>query len=221
MATVSDHESIDGDSSAKATLDEGAGFVGAVTRGVSWVIDAVIINLAAIMAGLGTALVLSIFPLGKGAQPTFEAIAGATYVIWTAAYFVGFWSITGQTVGARIMQIRVVTPTGRRVRPVRALVRWVGMNLAMLPLFAGYIPLLFRRRGFPDWLAHTLVVAAPQASFAEAKRAALRSAREGSARRPPAVLPEPAPSPPVVGPEPAPVVGDGRSALRDSASAAT
>lgn len=187
----------------EATLDHDARFVGMATRVVSWVVDALIINLVVIFAGLGAGLVLSIFPLSKSAQPAFEVIAGAAYIIWIAAYFVAFWSTTGQTPGARIMQIRLVTPNRRRVNPARALVRWVGMNLAMLPLFAGYLPIAFGRRGFPDWLARTLVVEAPQLSLAEATSASLRSARRGSGRRARAVLPQPAPT--------SPVVGDGRA----------
>jgi uncharacterized RDD family membrane protein YckC len=158
-----------------------AGSVGLVTRAVSWVMDALLINVAAIMTGLGAALVLSIFPLAKSAKPALQAVAGVAYVLWTAAYFVAFWSTTGQTPGARVMQIRLVTPSGRRVNPARALLRWVGMNLAMLPLFAGYLPIAFGRRGLPDWLARTLVIPAPQLSLAETRRAALR-AREGSGR---------------------------------------
>jgi len=169
------------------------GFVGIVTRAVSWGLDALLINLAAIITGLGAALVLSIFPLAKNAQPALEAIAGVAYVLWTAAYFVAFWSTTGQTPGARIMQIRLVTPSGRRVKPLRALLRWVGMNLAMVPLFAGYLPIVFRRRGFPDWLARTLVISAPQMSLAETRRAALQAARDGSRQPPAAILPKPAP----------------------------
>ena len=82
------------------------------------------------------------------------------------AYFVAFWSTTGQTPGARVMQVRLVTAQRQRVKPVRALVRCAGMQLAAIPLFAGYLPILFRRRGFPDWLAHTLVVDAPEPSIA-------------------------------------------------------
>jgi uncharacterized RDD family membrane protein YckC len=156
-------------------------FVGVVTRAVAWIVDALLINLAAILAGLGTALVLSIFPLGKSAEPVFQAIAGTAYVVWIAVYFVGFWSITGQTPGARVMQIRLLTAARQRVKPGRALVRWVGMNLAMLPLFAGYVPILFGRRGFPDWLAHTIVVDAPQMSLAEERRASLEATRHGHA----------------------------------------
>ena len=153
-------------------------FVGVVTRSVSWVLDALVINLVAIITGLGAQLILSIFPVSGRAVDILKAVAGAAYVVWCAAYFVLFWYWTGQTLGARLMQIRLVPAKGTRVKPVRALVRWVGMNLAMLPLFAGYIPLLFGRRGFPDWLARTEVVEAPQLSLAEKGRAALRKAHE-------------------------------------------
>jgi uncharacterized RDD family membrane protein YckC len=164
--------------------------IGIVTRAVSWVLDAALINLVAIMVGLGTALVLSIFPLGKNLKTPLEAIAGTAYVAWIALYFVVFWSMTGQTPGARIMQIRLVRGANRgRVKPARAVVRWIGMNLAMIPLFAGYIPILFRRRGFPDWLAKTLVLDAPQLSLAEMRRASLRAAHE-SARQTVAAVPQ-------------------------------
>ncbi|HET8873073.1 MAG TPA: RDD family protein, partial [Gaiellaceae bacterium] len=42
----------------------------------------------------------------------------------------------------------------------RSLVRAVGTAIAIIPLFAGYLPVLFdrRRRGLPDFLAGTVVV---------------------------------------------------------------
>ena len=157
-------------------------FVGVVTRATSWIIDAALINVAAIMVGVGTALVLSLFPLSKDLKPPLEVVAGFAYVIWCAAYFVVFWSVTGQTPGARIMQIRLVSAERARVKPARAIVRWVGMNLAMLPLFAGYLPILWERRGFPDWLAHTLVVDAPELSLVERRMAARRATRDRTPR---------------------------------------
>lgn len=171
-------ESPEGGEPVQATLDEDVRYIGLVTRAVSWVLDALLINLAAIITGIGAELVLSIFPLSKKAQPALTAIAGAAYVIWCATYFVLFWSTTGQTPGARVMQIRLLTANRQRVKPARAIVRWVGMNLAMLPLFAGYLPIAFRRRGFPDWLAHTLVLDAPQMSLANVRKEATRLARD-------------------------------------------
>jgi hypothetical protein len=68
------------------------------------------------------------------------------------------------------------------------------MNLAMLPLFAGFAPILVGRRGFPDWLAHTAVLTAPQLSMAEAGRAALRQAHADERARSPAIAPGSEPS---------------------------
>lgn len=178
MAT--DHMHRQAESAAVQTPPaEESRFVGVVTRATSWVLDAVAINVVAIVTGLGAQLVFSIFPISPNFASVLKPIAGAVYIVWCGTYFVVFWSWTGQTLGARTMQIRLVTANGGRVKPVRALLRWIGMNLAMLPLFAGFAPILVGRRGFPDWLAHTEVVEARQLSLAQARRATLRRTRNG------------------------------------------
>jgi uncharacterized RDD family membrane protein YckC len=151
---------------------------------ISWVVDLVLINLVATVTGLFVALIISIFPITKHLQPVFASIAGGVYILWTAAYFVGFWSATGQTPGARVMQVRLVTPNGDRVNPVRGLVRWIGMNLGLLPLPWGYVPIPFKRLGFPDWLAHTRVIDidAQQLSLAAQRREKLREGRTADDR---------------------------------------
>jgi uncharacterized RDD family membrane protein YckC len=70
------------------------------------------------------------------------------------------------------MQIRVVTASLERVKPARGILRCIGLVLATLPLFLGYLPIVFdrRRRGLADWLAGTVVVNAPGPSIAEATR---------------------------------------------------
>jgi uncharacterized RDD family membrane protein YckC len=151
--------------------------VGVVTRGVSWTVDALVINLVAIITGLGVALIGSVVHISGNAKTALGVIGGAVYVVWAAAYFVVFWATTGQTPGARMMQIRLVTVKRQRVTPIRALVRWIGMQLSILALFTGYIPILFGRRGFPDWLARTLVIDAPQLSLALQRQAARRAQR--------------------------------------------
>lgn len=187
--------------------EEDGRFVGIVTRATSWVLDAVAINVVAIGTGLGAELFLSIFPVSTGFASVLKPIAGAAYVVWTGAYFVVFWSWTGQTLGARTMQIRLLTSEGERVKPARAVVRWVGMNLAMIPLFAGYVPILFRRRGFPDWLAHTVVIPAPELSPAQALRATRRATRDDRRERAPAISVVSQPSAPTSGNDSGPPPG--------------
>jgi uncharacterized RDD family membrane protein YckC len=173
-------ESPESDTAVQTSLEENLPYVGLVTRGISWAVDALLINLVAIITGLGAELIASIFPITKNLKPLFLAIAAGVYVVWAAAYFVVFWSMSGQTPGSRLMQVRLVSPGGGRVKPVRALVRWIGMNVALLPLPWGYVPIPFKRLGFPDWLAHTRVIEAPGLSIAEARQEKIRATRSSS-----------------------------------------
>src|SRR5947209_7405484 len=158
------------DTMPQPRLEENAPYVGLMTRMISWAIDFGLINLVALIVGLGGQLVVGIFPITKNLKPLLVAIAGGVYVLWSAGYFVAFWSVTGQTPGARLMQVRLVAASGEKVKPVRAVVRWIGMNLALLPLPWGFLPIPFQRLGFPDWLAHTRVVEVHQQSIADARR---------------------------------------------------
>jgi len=179
------------DIALQTPLEENARDVGLMTRFISWAVDLLFINLVAIITGLGAQLIASIFPITKNLKPLFLAIAGGVYVLWTAAYFVALWSVTGQTLGSRLMQVRLVTASGEKVKPVRALVRWIGMNLAMIPLPWGFVPIPFRRLGFPDWLAHTRVIEVEQLSMAAARQQRARDARVRSRQTPPPISPQP------------------------------
>jgi uncharacterized RDD family membrane protein YckC len=162
---------------------EGDSYVGLVTRMISWGVDALLINLVAIITGLGVQLMVSLFPITKHLKPLFVVIGGAVYILWATVYFVGLWSMRGQTLGSRLMQVRLVRADGGKVKPARALVRFIGMNVAMIPLPWGFVPIPFGRRGFPDWLAHTSVIEAQQLSLAEARQQRMRAkpsaARDG------------------------------------------
>lgn len=139
-------------------------YVGLVTRAIAFVLDAAAINLVAIVVALAVALALSLLHLPQHVRTVIAAVGGFVYIVWSIAYFVGFWSTTGQTPGSRAMQIRVVPVVGDAIRPRRALVRLIGVVVGALALGAGYVPILFdsRRRGLQDRLARTLVVDAPE-----------------------------------------------------------
>lgn len=164
-------------------------YVGLATRAISFAIDAAVIDLVAVVVGLGASLILSLLHLPGEVKTILAVIGGFAFILWSVGYFVVFWSTTGQTPGARVMQIRVVTDDDTRLKPRRALLRCVGVLLAALPLFAGFIRILFdaRRRGFQDRLAGTLVIEAPDTSFISARRASKRGATGNSGRTPPAL----------------------------------
>ena len=140
-------------------------YTGLVTRAIAFGIDALIIDLVAIVVAGIVTLALSLFQMPSGLDTALAAIGAALYVMWGGAYFTTFWSTTGQTPGARMLRFRVLAPGEQRGRitPRRALVRLIAMVLAAIPLLAGYLMVLFddRRRGLHDRLARTVVVDAP------------------------------------------------------------
>ncbi len=137
-------------------------YEGLVTRSIAFAVDAAVINLVAIAVGAVVGLALSMLSVPGEVETVLLAVGGAAYLIWTIGYFVTFWSTTGQTPGDRLMQIRVCrADDGEPPSAGRSVFRLAGLTLAAIPLFAGFLPILFddRRRGLHDMLAGTVVVA--------------------------------------------------------------
>jgi uncharacterized RDD family membrane protein YckC len=137
-------------------------FGGLASRGAGLVIDAALVALGFTVLGGAIGLVAA---LAGGAHGGWVAgtLAGAGWLLVGAIYFAVFWSGTGQTPGMRVMRVRVVTASGGPVSFLRSLVRFVGLILAIAPLFLGFLPVPFdrRRRALPDYLAGTVVVCDP------------------------------------------------------------
>jgi uncharacterized RDD family membrane protein YckC len=137
-------------------------YQGLVTRAIAFGVDAAIVNLIALVVGVGVGLALSILSISNTAETVLLACGAGAFAVWTLAYFAVFWSTTGQTPGNRLMRIRVRTDDGAVLSLRRSLVRFAALVLAALPLFAGFLPVLVdeRRRGLHDMLAGTVVVGA-------------------------------------------------------------
>jgi uncharacterized RDD family membrane protein YckC len=142
-----------------------ADYTGLVTRAIGFGIDALIIDLAAVIVVAIVALALNLLKIPSKIDAALAALGAVVFIVWSAAYFVTFWSATGQTPGARVMRFRVLAPGAQRghIGPRRAVLRLLAMILAAIPLLAGYFMVLFddRRRGLHDRLARTVVVDAP------------------------------------------------------------
>ena len=164
------------------TTPDDARYVGLITRGIAFALDAAVINLIALVVAVGAALIVSIFHFGSDLKTVIAVVGAVAYILWSIGYFAGFWSTTGQTPGCRAMQCRVVTADGRGLGLRRALVRCVGVVLAALPLFAGFLLIPFdrRRRGFQDRFAATLVIEAPALSSAEHRQLERSAARRAA-----------------------------------------
>lgn len=150
------------DATAEATVVP-LGYAGIVTRGIAFAIDALVIQFVAIAVAGTVALILSVVSPPDALDPAIVAVGSVAYALWLVGYFVVFWSTTGQTPGNRLLEIRVCRASdGQLVGLGAALLRFAGLILAAVPLFAGFLPILLddRRRGVHDMLAGTVVVPA-------------------------------------------------------------
>ena len=134
-------------------------FAGVATRAVGLAVD---VLLAQIIFLTGAALVGLVASLVGDLRPAWlvAALAAAGWALVSGTYFVLFWTAAGQTPGMRLMRLRVSDHRGQPPSLGRSVVRFVGLVLAIVPLFAGFLPVLFddRRRGLQDFLAGTTVL---------------------------------------------------------------
>jgi uncharacterized RDD family membrane protein YckC len=178
-----------------AEAHEPAVYVGLVTRLIALTIDALVINVAWLAVSGAVLLVLSVFSVTGSDHPVAIAGGGLLSFLWVVSYFAAFWTTTGQTLGSRVMQIRMTRADGSRLRLGHALLRLVGMVIS-LPLFWGYLPVLAnsRRRGIPDLIGGTVITQArtsPDPSpdrianqlVSERRLVAVLAARDPGARR--------------------------------------
>jgi len=138
---------------------EQATFAGIVTRAVALAAD------AAATIGLYLSVVAVVALVGSlvgGLRPQWlvGTLLMLGWILVAGGYFVLFWSSAGQTLGMRLLRLRVQTAEGVAPSVSRSIVRMVGLVLAIVLLFTGFLPVLFdeRRRALQDFLAGTAVV---------------------------------------------------------------
>jgi uncharacterized RDD family membrane protein YckC len=133
-------------------------YAGIATRGAALAIDSLAVLAIFTSASAVLALIAS---LVGGIRPAWVAgsLLAIGWVLVAGGYFTLFWSAAGQTPGMRLLRLRVRRADGGGLSALRAAVRVVGLALAIIPLFAGFLPALVdrRRRALPDYLAGTVV----------------------------------------------------------------
>ena len=109
-----------------------------------------------------------------------KVLAAVAWFVVVGTYFVLFWTIAGQTPGMRVMGVRLTTYDGGLPGVKRSLVRLVGLGLAIIPLFLGFVPALIdaRRRALQDFLARTVVLYADSDLPPLPEPAAVHAARD-------------------------------------------
>jgi uncharacterized RDD family membrane protein YckC len=144
-------------------------YAGFFSRGAAWVIDQAIIStistvlLAIIDFFLGL-LGLTQWLGNLGSDNTTDvllaalfSVAGIFFVV-SIFYNIGFWLLSGQTPGKRIMGLRVLRADGTRLRFWNALRRQIGYYISAI-FYLGYLWILVdnKRQGWHDKLSGTIV----------------------------------------------------------------
>jgi uncharacterized RDD family membrane protein YckC len=142
------------------TRSSGTPFAGVASRGIALVVDAFAIVAGTAVIGGAASLVVAVV---GGLRPEWlaQTLLSLAGVIVAVGYFVLFWQTAGQTPGMRLMHVRVLSRrSDGRLTFWQAIVRTIGLALAIIPCFLGFVPALFdrRRRALPDYLAGTEVV---------------------------------------------------------------
>ena len=134
-------------------------YAGVASRGAALAFDSLVALLIFVSGSAMLALIASLVG-GIGSHWLAGSLLGAGGTLVAGAYFVLFWSAAGQTPGMRLLRLRVRRPGGGGISVGRSIVRAIGLALAIIPFFAGFLPALFdrRRRALPDYLAGTVVV---------------------------------------------------------------
>jgi uncharacterized RDD family membrane protein YckC len=118
-------------------------------RVVAFVIDAVILG---ILSGVLNAILFAGDTVRGNGLNTLVGLA----------YFMYFWSVYGhgQTVGNRVMKLRVIKTDGSELTLTDTFLRYVGLLLGFLCVFIGVIWVAFdaNKQGWHDKIANTYVV---------------------------------------------------------------
>jgi uncharacterized RDD family membrane protein YckC len=147
-------------------------YAGFVSRFLAFVIDIVVVSIIMLVFHASVAIVLNFFNINVGvlleSDNRFTTVAAAVFIllnlmislfVWVF-YFVGAWVLVGQTVGKRILGLKVASLDGSLPTFKQALIRYAGYWLSAMPLFLGFLWVLAddERRGWHDKIAHTCVI---------------------------------------------------------------
>ncbi len=116
---------------------------------------------AVLIDGLGVGIVSNIITGLMGADP-MSASGSSIQTLLSVLYFCYFWSAQGggQTLGMRVLNIKVVRTDGSSLTILQAFIRYIGLVVSIACLFIGVIWAAFdaNKQGWHDKIASTYVV---------------------------------------------------------------
>jgi len=116
---------------------------------------------AYIIDAIGIGIVSGAISLVMGGGPASNTSSGLN-ILLGLVYFCYFWSDQGggQTLGMRVLNLKVIRTDGSALTLTQALIRYVGLFVSFICLFIGVIWVAFDadKQGWHDKIASTYVV---------------------------------------------------------------
>lgn len=144
-------------------------YAGFFSRSAAFVLDRIIAFGIAFVILLVIHYFLNLFQIDQWleSQAEYTVLRGilailfstlGVYLLVSISYDIGFWLLSGQTPGKRVLGVRVMRADGRRLRWGNAVRRQLGYWISAI-FFLGFLWILFdnKRQGFHDKLAGTIV----------------------------------------------------------------
>jgi uncharacterized RDD family membrane protein YckC len=145
---------------------------GFFSRSLAFVIDIFLLVFLGLMIGGVTFLVLHFFNykkildfvkslLGVNDQiGQFIVLISPLLFLVVLVYFVFFWTLVGYTPGKALLGLQIVRQDGRPLSAGRAIIRFLAYWISAIPLFMGFIWVLFDRQheGWHDKISNTHVI---------------------------------------------------------------
>jgi uncharacterized RDD family membrane protein YckC len=133
-----------------------------VDRFILYLISLILFLIGLIAMGLGgispwTIVVTGDLPRGMSLFMTLYLV---TAFLMGMVYFIWFHGTVGQTLGKRLLGLRVIRTSGEKMTLGIAFLRWVGSVVSGIFFFLGFLWIAFdgRKQGWHDKIAATLVV---------------------------------------------------------------
>lgn len=138
-------------------------YAGFISRLLAFSVDIIIIVVVLIFAGwmLNTLSTLFQLDILSSIATIFQIwVTSIIVILFSAGYYIFFWTLIGRTPGKLLLGLRVVSRNGRPITFWQAVRRYVGYYVSALALYIGYLWVLIdnRRQGWHDKIAGTYVV---------------------------------------------------------------
>ena len=145
---------------------------GFFSRTIAFVLDLFLITILGLMSGVVFFIILRLFRYKQVLDCVksllrvedqvgqFIGLISPMLFLIVLSYFVFFWAFVGYTPGKALLGLRIVRQDGRPISVGRAIPRYLGYWISAIPLFLGFIWILFDRQheGWHDKLANTPVI---------------------------------------------------------------